>query len=591
MLNLILDWLLTYLLHSTVALGLVWALSVTLLRRREALADMEQALWKTALVGSLVTASAVGLYRDRAAVPGPWLRAHSDPATAFPTIGDLAQPSDIPLDPSQSHAHDAGAFLTLDFLPQDPASSSSEPATAHRERAATHGMPVGGQHSEAGMSEIPADDSAFSAAVGDADADVSAAPMMTKPSADGVLGSIIALIRQLPPAALPAALFGICLLAGLIRLLCDCAALRCALHARSRLCNGEPRALLDELLADARVPRTIHLSSCDRLTVPLALSWPTSEICLPDRVLHDMTRPVRRAVLAHELAHLARHDPVWQTITRVLQCLLFFQPLNFVARRRIQTLSEQLADRQAMQWLGSGLDLADGLTEVARWLSSRGRSMWRGPRVSPLAAAMVQERSRGHSASDLHQRIHRLLCGHSDGGCLSARCNRRMMIGKFVAGAGLLVALMAILPGLSTSATTSTVDDSLSRHDSTPLEGGIISGGHDRTGEESGTAGNPTIDRLREELDALDSELSALRQAMTELSIGIGGDDPAAAVLPGDVDPELQQRVQETIAVIAARIDHLESVRDEVRDQAAVLGVQLADVTDLAAERSRSLSQ
>lgn len=166
-----------------------------------------------------------------------------------------------------------------------------------------------------------------------------------------------------------------------------------------------------------------------------------------------------------------------------------------------------------------------------------------------------------------------------------------MMIGKFVAGAGLLVALMAILPGLSTSATTSTVDDSLSRHDSTPLEGGIISGGHDRTGEESGTAGNPTIDRLREELDALDSELSALRQAMTELSIGIGGDDPAAAVLPGDVDPELQQRVQETIAVIAARIDHLESVRDEVRDQAAVLGVQLADVTDLAAERSRSLSQ
>ncbi len=47
-------WLLTYLLHSTLLLGLAWLVSKPLARWSVA---AEEAVWKIALVGALVTAS------------------------------------------------------------------------------------------------------------------------------------------------------------------------------------------------------------------------------------------------------------------------------------------------------------------------------------------------------------------------------------------------------------------------------------------------------------------------------------------------------------------------------------------------------
>src|SRR5258708_21348290 len=45
----------------------------------------------------------------------------------------------------------------------------------------------------------------------------------------------------------------------------------------------------------------------------------------------DWTPATRRAVLAHEFAHLRRHDVLVAAFARLVQCVLWFHPLTWVA--------------------------------------------------------------------------------------------------------------------------------------------------------------------------------------------------------------------------------------------------------------------
>jgi hypothetical protein len=56
----------------------------------------------------------------------------------------------------------------------------------------------------------------------------------------------------------------------------------------------------------------------------------------------------RRLVLAHELAHLARRDLLWQAIGQVGAVLAFFQPLAWLALRRLREESERACDDQVL---------------------------------------------------------------------------------------------------------------------------------------------------------------------------------------------------------------------------------------------------
>lgn len=70
----------------------------------------------------------------------------------------------------------------------------------------------------------------------------------------------------------------------------------------------------------------------------------------------------RRAMLAHELAHLDRRDPLWRPLQRLALVPLFFHPLAWHALRRLETLAETLCDRAAAE-RGDGRALAECLAE------------------------------------------------------------------------------------------------------------------------------------------------------------------------------------------------------------------------------------
>lgn len=128
--------------------------------------------------------------------------------------------------------------------------------------------------------------------------------------------------------------------------------------------------------------RTPTVSVKTELSSPFCLI--SGEVVLPDWA-QGLPPEQLEAMLAHELAHLKRHDPAWLLAGRVIEALGFFQPLNFLANRRLAELSEYACDAWSKKLCRSGLALAECLAECAR------RQL--APRPASLAMAMATRSS------------------------------------------------------------------------------------------------------------------------------------------------------------------------------------------------------
>jgi beta-lactamase regulating signal transducer with metallopeptidase domain len=209
-------------------------------------------------------------------------------------------------------------------------------------------------------------------------------------------------------------------------------------HARSLHAMGDRTPLdgtpidtrLRALLRRAGVDRTIELTASSTLASPVALAG--NEICLPCRALLELEPNEQDIMLAHEVAHLVRRDPQWLIVARVIEIVLFVQPLNRLARHRMQEVAEYLCDDWAVSRMGKPVTLAKCLAAVAEWV---GRAP-RGPRLQPMSA-MVEA-----GGSPLVRRVGRILNGESKTHAGSAR----MALG---ASACALIALVGVAPRVS----------------------------------------------------------------------------------------------------------------------------------------------
>ncbi len=132
--------------------------------------------------------------------------------------------------------------------------------------------------------------------------------------------------------------------------------------------SGPARECLERLSARAGLRRVPRLSISSQLKSPATVGVFLPQICVPARALSDLAPAQQEALIAHELAHILRRDPLWFFVCGVIERLFFFQPLNRVARKDLQEIAEFLADDWAAQNTGSELDVARCLTEVATWV-------------------------------------------------------------------------------------------------------------------------------------------------------------------------------------------------------------------------------
>lgn len=124
------------------------------------------------------------------------------------------------------------------------------------------------------------------------------------------------------------------------------------LRSRAIVCeDAEAISALDRLIQQSGIRRPVELMVSREINTPAMLGWRRITILLPPEYTQWSTDQLQ-AVLAHELAHVARRDGLWRTIAALLQSLHFYNPLAHLLARRFILEQELAADRLACQWLG-----------------------------------------------------------------------------------------------------------------------------------------------------------------------------------------------------------------------------------------------
>ncbi|MEL6716866.1 MAG: M56 family metallopeptidase, partial [Planctomycetota bacterium] len=131
------------------------------------------------------------------------------------------------------------------------------------------------------------------------------------------------------------------------------------LGRRSPLEDPALRAEFERLKDRAGIRRRVRLERTARGLSPYATGVLFPRVVVPDPVRAGLDPRARRAMLAHELGHVARFDAAWSAVARTLGALLFFQPLNQLVLARLDENAEFACDAFAVRLTGDEVGLAN----------------------------------------------------------------------------------------------------------------------------------------------------------------------------------------------------------------------------------------
>jgi len=100
---------------------------------------------------------------------------------------------------------------------------------------------------------------------------------------------------------------------------------------------------------------------------PLSVGWWKPMVLLPAAIAARMPEPLLEALIAHELAHIRRHDYLVNLLQGVVEALLFYHPVVWWLSHRIRVERELVADDLAAAQLGDPRRLALALSELDRF--------------------------------------------------------------------------------------------------------------------------------------------------------------------------------------------------------------------------------
>jgi len=107
------------------------------------------------------------------------------------------------------------------------------------------------------------------------------------------------------------------------------------------------QAALADTAAALGITRVVRLEESDQIEVPCSLGVRQPAIIMPAGMLARLSRPAFRAIAAHELAHVARRDYLWNLVQAGLEAVLFFHPVTAWLSRIIRRERERCCDAAA----------------------------------------------------------------------------------------------------------------------------------------------------------------------------------------------------------------------------------------------------
>ena len=204
----------------------------------------------------------------------------------------------------------------------------------------------------------------------------------------------------------------------------------------------ELQALARDLGRRLGIGRAVALLESSAISVPMVVGWLRPVVLVPASALAGLPPRQLAAILAHELAHVRRHDYLVNLLQAAVETLLFYHPAVWWVSAQVRRERENCCDDLAVAVCGDRLGYARALADLEGL---------RAP-ASPLVLAA--------SGGSLVERIRRLV------GAPVHRPRRSWM-------AGVLALSLLPLAGLGISHASGTPDRP-DRKEAVPSRGAVI---------------------------------------------------------------------------------------------------------------------
>ena len=135
--------------------------------------------------------------------------------------------------------------------------------------------------------------------------------------------------------------------------------------------DGRWQACVDRLSPRLGISRKVALRLVGDGDSPVTAGWWRPVVLLPVAVAMRLPADLVEALLAHELAHVSRHDYLVNLLQGAAEALLFYHPVTWWLSHRIRSERELVADDLAAAALGDRRRLALALSELDRDVAVR----------------------------------------------------------------------------------------------------------------------------------------------------------------------------------------------------------------------------
>jgi uncharacterized protein (TIGR03435 family) len=174
--------------------------------------------------------------------------------------------------------------------------------------------------------------------------------------------AVPSVISTLQPWVLPLWSLGVLLLS--LRLVAGGREVR-ALRRSITAADDVLRDRVASLASRMGLRRAVQIGTSARADGPSVIGWLRPLILLPPATLMGLTTTQLEAVLAHELAHIRRHDYLVNIIQMVAETLLFYHPAVWWVSTRLRIERELCCDDEAVRMSGDATAYARALVTMA----------------------------------------------------------------------------------------------------------------------------------------------------------------------------------------------------------------------------------
>jgi beta-lactamase regulating signal transducer with metallopeptidase domain len=121
---------------------------------------------------------------------------------------------------------------------------------------------------------------------------------------------------------------------------------------------------VNALARQLRITRPVRAVESAAVGVPSVVGWLRPVILLPASALTGLSLPQLDAILAHELAHVRRHDFAVNLLQSAAEILLFYHPASWWISRRVREERELCCDDVAVSLCGDRVLYASALADL-----------------------------------------------------------------------------------------------------------------------------------------------------------------------------------------------------------------------------------